>query len=146
MKSQIQLFGKGFINSYSQLFFADNKTFAWLLLLSSFVNPVMGISGALATISSLVFSYWIGLNRTHIGHGVYSYNALMIGLVLGAQYQITPSYLLLLLVAAILSVIIAVWFNTILAKYQLPSLSLSFLFSLWLITIGLRTYNNITLN
>ena len=146
MKSHIQLFGKGYINSYSQLFFADSKTFAWLLLLSSFVNPIMGISGAIATISGLVFSYWIGLNRTHIGHGVYSYNALMIGLVLGSQYQITSSYLLLLLVAAILSVIITVWFNTVLAKYQLPSLSLSFLFSLWLITIGLRTYNNITLS
>lgn len=146
MKSKIQLFSKGFINSYSQLFFADSKIFAWLLLISSFVTPNMGISGALATVVGLFFSYWIGLNRTYISNGVYSYNALMIGLVLGAQYQITISFLLLLIVAAILSVIIAVWFNTVLAKYQLPSLSLSFLVSLWLITIGLRTYSNIPLS
>ena len=146
MKNQFILFAKGFINSYSQLFFADSKTFAWLLLISSFVTPAMGLSGALASVTGLFFSYWIGLNKTHIINGVYSYNALMIGLVLGAQYQTTLSFLLLLIVAAVLSVILAVWFNTILAKYQLPSLSLSFLVCLWLITIGLRTYSNIPLS
>lgn len=145
-KNLIQLFGKGFINSYSQLFFADSKTFAWLLLISSFVTPSMGISGALSTLSGLTFAYWIGLNRTYIGYGTYSYNALMIGLVLGAQYQITLPYIVLLLVSSVLSVMIAVWFNSILSKYKLPALSLSFLFTLWLITIGLRTYANITLS
>ncbi len=146
MKGTLKLFANGFINSYSQLFFADSKVFAWLLLLSSFINPIMGVSGAIATFVGLLFSYWIGLNRTSIGYGTYSYNALMIGLVLGAQYQLNLPFIVLLLVATVLSVFIAVWFNTILLKYNLPSLSLSFLITLWLIIIGLRTFDNVTLS
>lgn len=143
MKNYLNIYGKGFINSYSQLFFADSKVFAWLLLLSSFVNPITGLSGMTAAAVALVFSYWIGLDRHQISYGTYSYNALMIGMVLGAQYNFTLSYVIVLAFGSVLSVLMAVWFNSILLKYKLPALSLSFLFTLWLITIGLRSFNNV---
>lgn len=92
---------------------------------------------------ALVFSYWIGLDRHQISYGMYSYNALMIGLVLGAQYNFTLSYFIVLAFGSVLSVLMAVWFGSILHKYKLPALSLSFLFTLWLITIGLRSFNNV---
>jgi urea transporter/murein DD-endopeptidase MepM/ murein hydrolase activator NlpD len=143
---RLHIFGKGFINSYSQLFFADSKVFAWLLLLSSFVNPITGISGIIATLVALLFAYWIGLDRPHISYGTYSYNALMIGMVLGAQYSFNWNFVLLLITGSILSVLFAVWFNTILYKYKLPALSLSFLVSLWLILIGMRTFGKMELS
>ncbi|MES2778403.1 MAG: urea transporter [Bacteroidota bacterium] len=146
MKNYLNIYGKGFINSYSQLFFADSKVFAWLLLLSSFVNPITGLSGMVATAVALAFSYWIGLDRNHISYGMYSYNALMIGLVLGAQYNFTPSYFIVLSFGSVMSVLMAVWFNSLFHKYKLPALSLSFLVTLWLITIGLRSFNNVEMN
>lgn len=133
----------GFINSYSQLFFADSKAFAWLLLVSSFVNPVTGISGVLATVFALLFGYWIGLDRYHLSLGTFSYNSLMVGLVLGSQYSLTPAFLFVLACSSLLSVVLTVWLNTILLKYKVPSLSLAFLLTLWLITIGLRSYDNV---
>ena len=144
--NRLHIFGKGFINSYSQLFFADSKVFAWLLLLSSFVNPITGISGIIATVVALLFAYWIGLDRPHIGYGTYSYNALMIGMVLGAQYSFNWNFVLLLIAGSILSVLFAVWFNTVLHEYKLPALSLSFLVSLWLILIGMRTFGKMELS
>lgn len=146
LKHYLNIIGKGFINSYSQLFFADSKIFAWLLLLSSFVNPITGLSGITATAVALLFSYWIGLDRTQISYGTYSYNALMIGLVLGAQYNFTLSYITVLTFGSTLSVLMAVWFSSVLHKYKLPSLSLSFIVTLWLIIIGLRSYTNVEMS
>ena len=130
---RLHIFGKGFINSYSQLFFADSKVFAWLLLLSSFVNPITGISGIIATLVALLFAYWIGLDRPHISYGTYSYNALMIGMVLGAQYSFNWNFVLLLITGSILSVLFAVWFNTILYKYKLNVYKSFFFLSIFLI-------------
>lgn len=141
--NNIQLLSKGFINSYSQLFFADSKTFAWLLLLSSFVSPSTGISGLIAIVSSLALSWWIGLDRIVISYGTYSYNALMLGLVLGSQYNFTPGFVAMLITGSVLSVLFVVWLNTLLAKYKLPSLSLSFLLSYWVVVLCIRSLNGI---
>jgi murein DD-endopeptidase MepM/ murein hydrolase activator NlpD len=40
----------------------------------------------------------------------------------------------------------SVWFASILHKYKLPSLSLSFIFTFWMITIGLRSFNNVEIS
>jgi len=134
------------VNSYAQLFFADHKVFAWLLLLSSYVNPITGLSGSLTAIFAIIFARWIGLNRTLLYAGTYSYNALMTGLVLGSQYDFNLPFVLILVCAAILSVFISVWFNSILYKYNLPSLSIGFLFTLWIITLSLRGFNQVEYN
>lgn len=145
-KSFINITANAFINSYAQLFFADHKVFAWLLLLSSYVNPITGLSGSLAVLFAIVFAWWIGLNREQLKFGSFSYNALMTGLVLGSQYNFSGPYVLVLLCAAILSVLLSVWFNTLLNKYQLPALSSGFLVTLWLITLAIRGFNQIEPN
>ncbi|MFN7312296.1 MAG: urea transporter [Bacteroidota bacterium] len=146
IKSFLHNTANAFVNSYAQLFFADHKVFAWLLLLSSYVNPITGLSGSLTAIFAIIFARWIGLNRTLLYAGTYSYNALMTGLVLGSQYDFNLPFVLILVCAAILSVFISVWFNSILYKYNLPSLSIGFLFTLWIITLSLRGFNQVEYN
>lgn len=141
--NKFQFLSKGFINSYSQLFFADSKIFAWLLLLSSFVSPSTGLSGLVAIVSSLAFAWWIGLDRTLISYGTYSYNALMLGLVLGSQYNFTLGLAAMLITGSVLSVLLVVWLNTMLLKYKLPSLSLSFLLSYWVVVLCIRNLSGI---
>jgi len=143
LKQHIHTYAKAFINSYAQLFFADHKIFAWLLLLSTYVNPITGLSGSLATIFALLFARWIGLNKEITQSGVYSYNALMSGLVLGSQYQLNWPFFVVLLIAALISVMLTVWFNNMLFKYNLPSLSIGFLLTLWIITLALKGFNEI---
>lgn len=142
----LKIGSKGIFHSYSQLFFADSKLFSLLLLLSTFVNPQVGLSGAFTTVVALGFSYWIGLNRYSLSFGTYSYNALMVGLVLGGLYQWSLAFVFVLIIAAILSVLLVVWLNTLLHKYNLPSLSLAFLLTLWIVLLGIRSYQRVELN
>ncbi len=114
-----------------------------MLLLSSFVSPSTGVSGLVAIVSSLALAWWIGLDRTLISYGTYSYNALMLGLVLGSQYNFTPGLVAMLITGSVLSVLFVVWLNTLLAKYKLPSLSLSFLLSYWVVVLCIRSLNGI---
>ncbi|TAE85155.1 MAG: peptidase M23 [Bacteroidetes bacterium] len=146
IKESLHIFQKAFINSYAQLFFADSKVFAWLLLISSFISPTTGLSGLIATVAAIVFAWWMGLNRILLSYGTFSYNALMVGLVLGGHYHFSWGFLLVLLVGAVFSVLIVVWLNTVFAKYAVPSLSLSFLLTLWLITLAIRGFSNVNLN
>ena len=134
---------QAFINSYSQLFFSDNKVFAYLLLLSSFIDPYEGLSGVIGVVSAILFSYWIGLDRNSIKFGIYSFNALMVSLVMGITYNFNTHFVIVLICASILTVLICVVFHNIFYKYKIPVLSLPFLLSLWLVMLGLRTFDHI---
>jgi urea transporter/murein DD-endopeptidase MepM/ murein hydrolase activator NlpD len=135
-----------YINSYSQLFFSDNKAFAYLLVLSSFVDPLAGCSGAFALLTAVAFSYWIGLDRPTIHAGTYSFNALMVGVVMGFTYNWSWQFAVVLVCGSVFCVLFMVMMQNLLAKYKVPVLSLPFLFSLWTILFGLRSYMHIEVN
>ncbi|MFI5221223.1 MAG: urea transporter [Bacteroidia bacterium] len=138
-------FYQAFINSYSQLFFSDNKTFAVLIFLSTFFDPLTGLSGIISITTSVLFSYWIGLDRNNIRYGVYSFNALMIGLAFGLFYQYNLQFFILLVFASLLSVLFYVILQNISYKYKVPVMSLPFLISLWIMMLGMRVFNHIEL-
>lgn len=143
IKSFLHIIWSAFFNSYGQLFFADHKLFAWLLLLSSYINPITGVSGSIATVIAILFSKWIGLDEHQLKHGSLSYNALMTGLVLGSQYNLTLPFIMVLTCAALISVLFTVVFNQFLFKYRIPALSIGFLITLWSITLAIRGFNQI---
>lgn len=146
MKQLVCTLAKGFINSYGQLFFANSRVFAILLLLSTCVNPIVGASGAFAVLLALFFSYAIGLNNDVTASGFYSYNALMLGLILGGTYSFSVSYGVLLMSGAVISVMLTVAVSSLFAKYNIPVLSFPFLLTLWLLILALRNYTNIHIN
>ncbi len=140
------IFFKGFINSYSQLFFADSKVFAWLLLASSFIDPNTGASGAIAALTAILFAWWAGLDRQVIAQGSYSFNALMAGMVLGSYYDLGYAFVFIVICAAMLTVLLTVLFYNLLSKYKVPAMSLSFLFTLWITLISIRSFGAISLS
>ncbi len=146
IKQNGNFFYQSFINSYSQLFFSENRIFAYLLLLSSFIDPYTGICGVVGLVTSMLFSYWIGLDRNQIKFGVYSFNALMVGLVMGMTYHINLQFLIMLICASIITVLLSVLFHNIFLKYKIPVLSLPFLLSLWMVVLSLQTFKNIEIN
>ena len=87
IKPIIKSYFNGFISSYSQVFFSDNKAYAYWLLIASFANWTAGISGAMSVLISLLFSNWLGLDKALIKSGHYSYNALLLGLAMGSYYE-----------------------------------------------------------
>ncbi len=130
----------GLMNSYSMIFFSNNIIFASVLLLVSFFDPIAGISGMLAVLFSNILAQILGYNMTNIVSGLYGFNSLLIGLGLGNYFQFSFQFLVLLLVASLITLLFTVFMEGVIGKYGLPFLTLPFLISYWIITIATRQY------
>ena len=144
--SNIKNHFNGFISSYSQVFFSDNKAYAYWLLLASFANWTSGVSGVVSVLVSLLFASWLGLDKTLIRVGYYSYNALLLGLAMGLYYEFSLSFWLLLTVFSILSVFFTKGLSIFFEKYALPVLNLPFILTLWAMTLSVRSFQTIHLS
>src|SRR5437868_3365490 len=107
MKEKFSLWWNAVINSYSQLFFSNNKIFAYLLLLSSFVDPYVGSSGLFSLLVSLVFAWWLGFSTEYFRDGIYSYNSLMVGMVMGVYFQFSIPFFVVLFFISFLTFLFA---------------------------------------
>jgi urea transporter len=133
-------FVKALLNSYSVLFFSNNKLFALLLLAVSFFNPYAGISGLVAVVIAILLSYANGLNKTTIEHGTYSYNALIIGIGFGTIYNFSKAYWVLLFIVVIFSVVLSVIFKSKCGKLALPFLTLPFVLCFWMVLLVTKDF------
>lgn len=138
MENSYQKIKQGIAGSYSQVFFSDNKVLAGLLLGATFLDPVAGGSGLLAVIFAVLFVNGIGLNPVLVNNGTYTFNVLLTGLALGAFYDFSLTYVILLAVAALITVLITVAVSAVSSRYKLPFLSLPFVLSVWILFLNLR--------
>ena len=150
MKGKIRQIFPGFIdsilNSYTQVFFSNNKTFAVILLMVSFFDVVTGLSGLLAIIVSNVTSFLMGYNRHNIRMGYYGFNSLLVGLGLGVYYELGAEFFLILLFASVFTLFVSIMLEGVIGKYGLPYLSLSFLFGIWLVTLASREFTALNIS
>ncbi|MDY0254320.1 MAG: urea transporter [Tenuifilaceae bacterium] len=142
----IKWFINSILNSYGQVFFSNKKTFAILLFLTTFVDFYTGLFGLFAISTTNAIAYWLGFDKYKISQGFYGFNSLLVGLGLGIYFQ--PGLLLLLIVflAAILTLFISVSLEGIIGKYALPYLSIPFVISLWAMTLASREFMALGLN
>ncbi len=124
---------EGFLNSYSQVFFSDNRWLAWFLLVVSFFDPYAGFAGALAIVVANGAAQSMGFNSWFIQKGFYGYNALLVGLGFGLTFQPGWAFYLILAVAALLTFFFTIGIQGVFYKYGLPYLSIPFLLGIWLI-------------
>lgn len=141
-----ELFFSGVINSYSQIFFSNNKWFAALLILTSFIDPYAGLGGIVAVLISNLFAYYIGLSPEHIRNGVYGFNSAMVGMVLGVYFKLSSEYMLILCTASLFTLLLTVGFLAWAAKYGVPFMSLPFLICIWVVLLTTRTYSSLELS
>ncbi len=136
IKTDIRLFFKGILNSYSQVFFSEHKLFALILLVITFIDVVAGFCGLFSVLITIAAGYIIGLDKNKISQGIYGFNSLLVGLGLGIYYEMNFSLIFILFLAAILTLFLAVSFEGIIGKYALPYLSVPFIFSFWLVSLA----------
>ncbi len=146
LSSLLNIYGNGLINSYSQIFFSNNKVFAILLILISFFDIGAGISGVLSILICQVTAVLFNFNRELIKDGSYTYNTLMVGIALGIFYDFNTSFFILLVITSILTLFLSIWFIITLSKKGLPFLSLPFLFGIWIIILGAPNFSALSLN
>ncbi len=70
----------GVLNSYSQVFFSDNRVFAAIILIITFQVPLAGLAGLAGVLISLVLAKWLGFDKKLISKGLLSYNTLLVTL------------------------------------------------------------------
>ena len=136
-------FFSGIINSYTQVFFSNNRIFAAILIIVSFFDFWAGTSGLFAVVISNAMAYLIGLNQTNIKKGYYGFNSLLVGLGFGIYYQPGVPFFVILAFAAMLTVLLTLWFEGVIGKYGLPYMSLSFLFGTWLVSLATRQFTSL---
>lgn len=146
LNNLLRLYGEGLLNSYSQIFFSNNKVFAALLLFISFFDIGAGFSGVLSILISQITASLFNFNKEFIRDGSYTYNTLMVGIAMGMFYDFSNSFFVLLLITSILTLFITIWFATTLVKKGLPFLSLPFLFGIWIIILGVPNFTSLMLH
>lgn len=142
LKTQLE----GLRSSYTQVFFSDSIWFSLIVFLSTFTDPYAGSAGLIAVIITNVMANWLGLNESMIKNGSYSYNSLMVGLVLGVYFQFSAVFVLILALGSFLCLVITSWLGIILYKYKVPFLSLPFLITIWIMLLATRNYENLHLS
>ena len=140
LKAFCPYFYTGVLNSYSQVFFSNNRLFALILLGVSFFDVAAGISGLIAVLLTNFFAYLIGFNTHSIKSGYYGFNSLLVGLGIGIYYQPGIEFYVLLLFITVLTLFLTVTMEGIVGKYGLPFLSISFLISIWVVTLAARQF------
>ena len=136
MKSRLNTYHEAIVNSYGQVFFSNHKWFGYLLLLASFLNPFIGFSGLLAGIIAVVIADWMGFNKEVLKSGLYTFNSIMVGFIVGAFFKFNVPFFGILLLGSIFTMLMSVWLAGFFAAYRIPFLSLPFILGVWTVLLG----------
>ncbi|MCX6247747.1 MAG: urea transporter [Bacteroidetes bacterium] len=131
------------VNSYTQIFFSNNRIFALILMMVTFFDFWAGLSGMISIIVSNAMAYLIGFNRMNIKKGYYGFNSLLVGLALGVYYQPGPEFFIVLIFSSMLTLLLTLMLEGVVGKYGLPFMSLSFLLATWLVSLATRQFTTL---
>ncbi len=133
------------LNSYSIIFFLNNKLLALGILILTFFNSFAGLSGLVAILTAVLIANSMGFDKIQLRKGVYSFNALLLGLGMGTFFDPGFVYFSLLLLAVLLTLILSVTLGGWLGKHGLPHLSIPFVLGFWVILLPSATFENLGL-
>ncbi len=134
------------LNSYSQIFFSKNHFLAIMIILTTFIDLWAGISGLIAVAIANLLSFMLEFNKKTIVSGYYGFNALLVGLGLGVNYEPSHQFFIFLSASIILTLLLTIILQGFFSKYALPYLSMPFLLGLWIVTLASREITSLELN
>ena len=146
MKEQLKFLRDSVACSYSQVFFSDNRWFALLLGIATFVDPYTGISGLLCVAFAIILAQLLGFNPLLIRNGTYTYNVLLVGLAIGFYFSFNLAFFVILFLASFLTLMISAWMASSFGAKRIPFLSLPFVFGTWIMLLSTRTFQSIKLS
>jgi urea transporter len=76
------LFRDALLHGYSQIFFSLDRTFGIVLLIVSFTDPYVALSGLSAGLLANFAAYAMGYDHKGIREGMYSFNSIMMGMMM----------------------------------------------------------------
>jgi len=133
------------LNSYSVIFFFNNRFFSLVLLLVTFFNPVAGLSGLAAATATVLIADRMGFDKALLRQGIYSFNALLAGIGMGTMYEPGIVFSALLMLVSVISLLISVTLGGFFSRSGLPILSIPFVISIWIIMVSSAHMTNLGL-
>jgi len=146
LKTKSKFLLEATLTSYSQIFFTENKILASILVVVSFIDLWTGLSGLIAVLTAILLSQLFGYSEIITKKGLFSFNALLVGLGVGTYFLPGIEVLLLIIVGGAIAFFSTVVLMGIFEKYGLPFLSIPFLLAMWLLLLAFPSFSNIALN
>ncbi len=129
------------IKPYSAILFLNNKVAGILIILITFMNYRIAVSGMIAIASILLFAKLIEFKSEYFSEGFYIYNSLLVGMGIGFIFPLSYISISLIIIASIFTFLLSFMLNRLFSVYSLPILSLPF--SIITILIYLASYKYI---
>jgi urea transporter len=145
LKKHLQYYLNAALNSYAILFFSQNKILGAILFVVSMFNFSAGLSGLICLTGSLILVSSLGFNREKIKLGVYSFNSLLLGIGFGTFFNFNLTFWLWLAAACLLCIVLSVNLVSFLGKYGLPTLSIPFVITFWIVLVAADGYSGMGL-
>ena len=136
---------QGYPLSYSQIYFSNSLWLGMVLMLVSFADLGVGVSGLVTIVVCQICTVFFNFNRSYIFDGAYTFNALMVGLAMGGMYELSIHYLIVLVIASMFTFFLTVLISGKMANAGLPMLSLPFLITIWTVFLSLSNFSGIQL-
>jgi len=122
----IQLLIYSAIKPYSALFFLNHKLAGVLLLLITFINPSVAVSGIIAVIFTILFAELLSFKGSYLAQGFYIYNSLLTGMGIGFIFLPSLTSIVLIAISSAFTFMLAFMLNHLFNVYKIPILSLPF--------------------
>jgi urea transporter/murein DD-endopeptidase MepM/ murein hydrolase activator NlpD len=133
------------LNSYSIVFFFNNRLFGIILLVVTFFNFFAGLTGLIAVLATIAIAGAMNFDESKLKQGIYSFNSLLTGLGMGTFFDPGLAFFIFLLLAVLFSLILSVVLDGWLGKKGLPFLSIPFVISFWIILLPSGQFANLGL-
>ena len=133
---------QGLLRAYGSIFFAKEPWVGGLFLLATLWFPNTGLAGILAAIVGILTAKLLKFN--HLESGLHVYNSLLVGLSLGAYYQLNMHLAVLITLGAVLAVFATVAMRDVMWRLgHVPVLSAPFVIVALTVTLAAHSYGTL---
>lgn len=102
MGDWVKIWLRSIRNSYSSLVFSRDTWLGVAMLCVTFLYPLSGLCGLLCAIMVNGAAYLLSLDKFKMENGIYGFNAVILGLAMGALFPPNAMLLFLLVVASLM--------------------------------------------
>ncbi|MDF1876333.1 urea transporter [Sulfurimonas sp. SAG-AH-194-L11] len=131
------------LKPYSSLLFLNNKYVGLLLILITFTNPSVGLSGVFGVLFTILFAELIEFKESYLAQGFYIYNSLLVGMGIGFLFSPSLISIALIAMASAFTFMLSFMLNRLFSTYKIPILSLPFSIVTMFIYLASLKYSNL---
>ena len=119
MKGKIKFHTDALLNSYAQVFYSQNKILALLIMVCTFMKPVVGLTAIVSVFLANILVYFSGYQLKLIREGMYGFNVLLLVIALANMFCLNTAFLVLIAIAIVLVTIVTISISHVFERHYL---------------------------